>query len=173
MTDHQISLFNRYDISVEFERHMGCVQRGMAAHWPQIADLDDDQLQGSYPAYICPLQIFPQHAKFGEESDQGSDRFVLKVPYQGDNVLWHLYPSKIVLGLSGEIFRGQLILSHPATSQTAAKDNFERCLSEILLVISQQRKRICLFEESLPSLVKAEAYRLRVSKASQFVGIWH
>ena len=28
MTDYQMRLFDRYDISVEFERHMGCVTRG-------------------------------------------------------------------------------------------------------------------------------------------------
>lgn len=168
-------LFDRYDVSVEFNRRMGYVQRSLSGSSAQYARLPDEAIVDSLfnVCEICPIEIFSGDATLVEQPRAQSSDFELSVPYRGDDELWHLYPSKLLEGILGEIFRGQLILTAIASSEATVRGQFERRLAGIEIVLGQLAERVRLFEEMVPSLIQAEALKMRCGAMGKFTGLQH
>ena len=157
MNDYQMPLFDRYDLSVEFERHLRPVRQRLVEEWDRYSFMSDEQLVDRFEGQmICPIELLPERASLDHVEGR---LYELAVPYRGDDALWPLFPINVAWGVLGEVFRGELILQTLAASEAEAQSDFDERLKQIAVILDLQKQRIEMFEGALPSLVRAEAVR--------------
>lgn len=155
MNDYQMPLFDRYDMSVEFDRRVRPLKQRLREEWDRYSFKSDGELIEQFQGEIVgPLEIFPETSEL--QHIDGS-LYEWEIPFQGDNELWHLYPVDVVWGLYGELFRGDLILQCHADSKSAAQRELDKRVSQISLILDLQRQRIETFESGFASVIVAEA----------------
>lgn len=159
MNDYQMPLFDRYDLSVEFERHLRPVRQRLVEEWDRYSFMSDEQLTDCFEGQmVCPIELLPERASLDHVEGK---LYELAVPYRGDDELWHLFPVDVVWGVLGEVFRGALLLQALAGSAAEAQAHFDERLKHISAILDLQKQRIEIFERALPSIIRSQASQAR------------
>ncbi|MXO75732.1 hypothetical protein GRI40_10935 [Altererythrobacter aerius] len=167
MNDYQMPLFDRYDMSVEFERCMIRTRQCLHQGWRDFCKFTDDEIVDKLAGQeICPLELLEDQA---ELERVGEGLFEVAIPYRGDDELWHLYPVDVIWGMLGEVFRGELLLRVLAGSDDEAQGIAQERLRGISEVIAQQTRRIEVFEKAEPLLVRAEIIKFRRAPPEPYI----
>lgn len=167
MNDYEMPLFDRYDMAVEFDRCMIRVRQGLLRGWMDYCKMSDAEIVDQFGRQeICPLELLEEQADF---EHIGGQHFEVSIPYRGDDELWHLYPVDVIWGMLGEVFRGELLLRVLAGSAAEAQGIARSRMRDISEVIAQQKRRIEVFEEAQPLLVRAELIKIRRSPPEPYI----
>ena len=158
MADHQMPLFDRYPIEVEFARHRWYQRQGLDdAASTKLSPEEIGARSGHYAA-IEPIEL--AHASARLTSVEHA--WELATFYYGDTELWHLYPGEAHhIGVLGEVFRSELILRSVAKTEEAARLEFDRRLEEIEAILAQQRVLVERFNDSVADYVAQEIRNIR------------
>ena len=165
MLDYRMPLFDRYDMSVEFDMHIADSRKVIRSDRHRFSSLPDDDLIEFFCCEIACLELFPDEARMSVHEDSGNGWIELAVPFRGDASLWNLYPVEPISGLLGEVFRGHLLLQALGDNSEVAEAIFKVELEEISQVIEQQCQRVETFASAVPSIILSEARRIRYSEA--------
>lgn len=159
LNDYGLPLFDRYDMSVEFERCMVRVRQRLLRGWTHYGKLSDAEIVNEFgEPEIYPLELFEEQATL--EHVEGR-LFEYAVPYHGDDEFWHLYPVEVMWGMLGEVFRGELLLRILAESDGEARGIAHSRLRGISQIIRQQKQRIDVFDDAQTLLVSSELIKIR------------
>jgi len=159
MPNWQVPLFNRYDLSIEFDRQVGLIRRAIAedwrtySHWPEAKVIERFNAE-----LVIPIELDVEAACM---SRLGDTLYRYAVPFDGDDELWHLYPVAVVDGVMGELFRCELLLECHAGSASRARRIFDERLAETSAIVELQRQPIRGFASALPSLIAGEIAKIR------------
>lgn len=159
MNDYQMPLFDRYDLSVEFERHLRPLRQRLVEDWNHYSFMSDEELIDRFEGQmICPIELLLERASLDHVEGR---LYELAVPYRGDDELWHLFPVDVVWGILGEVCRGELILQTLAGSAAEAQSDLDERLEQIGAILDLQKQRIEIFERALPLIIRGQALQAR------------
>ena len=136
-------LINRQPLSQKFPTQE-CIKK-----WIPHAQLDPLELQQH------DLELSIQDVVQGDGEGDRTYCLTARIPYLGDERLWHLDPGLEAEAPSGEIFRGDLIIIEVAWSREEGERQIAERLKQIDVVLSMQRRLIAEYHEELPGYIAA------------------
>lgn len=167
-TGHQLALFCRYDMIVEFDYRLTQIEESLRQFGNRLEGMSEEQqiqhLFGEAELYPLRPRRDCQHVEIEKQGFlQGTGEqvycYTAYVPFSGDEQLWHLNPGIVQDFPDGEVFRGELIIAILACNQEEGERRIAERLGRVDELIAQQNRRIDDFHKSLPDYIRTRLGR--------------